>query len=156
MEQIIRLTGRIAKVFPANSGVSQRTGNTWMSQEYLFEFFSWSAAQYPDRLVFRVFGEDRIKQFNLQEMEENVTVVLRLGAHENDGRWYNEISATNVIRQGQQQPQDAPTGGGSDQQPSNTPAQAQSAASGEGNAPFPPRVDENGNPKNDANDDLPF
>ena len=92
MEQIIKLTGRIAKVFPANSGVSQRTGNTWMSQEYLFEFFSWSAAQYPDRVVFRIFGEDRIKQFNLQEMEENVTVVLRLGAHENDGRWYNEIS----------------------------------------------------------------
>lgn len=136
MEQIVKLTGRIAKVFPANSGVSQRTGNTWMSQEYLFEFFSWSAAQYPDRVVFRIFGEDRIKQFNLQEMEENVTVVLRLGAHENDGRWYNEISATNVIRQGQQQPQNA--------------------ASGEGNAPFPPRVDENGNPQNDANDDLPF
>lgn len=153
MEQIIKLTGRIAKVFPANSGVSQRTGNTWMSQEYLFEFFSWSGANYPDRLVFRVFGEDRIKQFNLQELEENVTVVLRLGAHENDGRWYNEISVTNVIRQ---QPQNAPAGGGSAQQPNNSPAQAQNAASGEGNAPFPPRVDENGNPQNDANDDLPF
>lgn len=136
MEQIVKLTGRIAKVFPANSGVSQRTGNTWMSQEYLFEFFSWSAAQYPDRVVFRIFGEDRIKQFALQELEENVTVVLRLGAHENDGRWYNEISATNVIRQGQQQPQNA--------------------NSGEGNAPFPPRVDENGNPQNHGNDDLPF
>lgn len=136
MEQIIKLTGRIAKVFPANSGVSQRTGNTWMSQEYLLEFFSWSGANYPDRLVFRVFGEERIKQFNLQELEENVTVVLRLGAHENDGRWYNEISATNVIRQGQQQ--------------------AQNAASVERNAPFPPRVDENGNPQNPNNDDLPF
>lgn len=156
MEQIIKLTGRIAKVFPAKSGVSQRTGNTWMSQEYLFEFFSWSGANYPDRLVFRVFGEERIKQFNLQELEENVTVVLRLDAHENDGRWYNEISATNVIRQGQQQPQNAPAGGGSAQLPNNSPQQAQNAASGEGNAPFPPRVDENGNPKNDANDDLPF
>lgn len=156
MEQIIKLTGRIAKVFPAKSGVSQRTGNTWMSQEYLFEFFSWSAAQYPDRVVFRIFGEDRIKQFNLQELEENVTVVLRLDAHENNGRWYNEISATNVIRQGQMQPQNAPAGEASAQQPSNTPAQAQNAASGEGNAPFPPRVDENGNPQNQDNDDLPF
>jgi hypothetical protein len=61
-----------------------------------------------------------------------------------------------VIRQGQQQPQNAPAGGGSAQQPSNTPAQAQNADSGEGNAPFPPRVDENGNPQNHANDDLPF
>ena len=153
MEQIIKLTGRIAKVFPANSGVSQRTGNTWMSQEYLMEFFSWSGANYPDRVVFRVFGEERIKQFNLQELEENVTVVLRLDAHENDGRWYNEISATNVIRQGQQQPQNAPAGG---EQPNNSPQQAQNAASGEGNAPFPPRVDENGNPQNHGNDGLPF
>ena len=107
------------------------------------EFFSWSGANYPDRVVFRVFGEERIKQFNIQELEENVTVVLRLDAHENNGRWYNEISATNVIRQGQQQP-------------NNSPQQAQNAASGEGNATFPPRVDENGNPQNHGNDDLPF
>ena len=100
MEQIIKLTGRIAKVFPANSGVSQRTGNPWMSQEYLLEYFSWGGARNPDRVVFRIFGEERIKQFNIQELEENVTVILRLDAHESDGRWYNEVSATNVIREG--------------------------------------------------------
>lgn len=108
MEQLIKLTGRIAKVFPANSGVSQRTGNQWMSQEYLLEFFSWSGARYPDRVVFRVFGEDRIKQFGLQELEENVTVVLRFDAHESDGRWFNEVSATNVIRANQPQPEPQP------------------------------------------------
>ena len=112
MEQLIKLTGRIAKVFPANSGVSQRTGNPWMSQEYLLEFFSWSGARNPDRIVFRIFGEDRIKQYNLHELEENVTVVLRFDAHENDGRWYNEVSATNVIREGQQQPAPQPQNAG--------------------------------------------
>ena len=101
MEQVIKLTGRIAKVFPANSGVSQRTGNQWMSQEYLLEFFSWSGAHYPDRVVFRIFGEDRIKQFNLKELEDNVTVYLRMDAHESNGRWFNEISATNIVREGQ-------------------------------------------------------
>jgi hypothetical protein len=100
MEQVIKLTGRIAKVFPANSGVSQRTGNQWMSQEYLLEFFSWSGANYPDRVVFRIFGEDRIKQFNLKELEDNVTVYLRMDAHESNGRWFNEISATNIVREG--------------------------------------------------------
>ena len=102
MEQVIKLTGRIAKVFPANSGVSQRTGNQWMSQEYLLEFFTWSGARYPDRIVFRVFGEDRIKQFNLKELEENVTVYLRMDSHETNGRWFNEVSATNIVREGQQ------------------------------------------------------
>ena len=71
-----------------------------MSQEYLLEYFSWAGARNPDRVVFRIFGEERIKQFNIQELEENVTVILRLDAHESDGRWYNEVSATNVIREG--------------------------------------------------------
>lgn len=134
MEQVIKLTGRIAKVFPANSGVSQRTGNSWMSQEYLLEFFSWSGARYPDRVVFRIFGEDRIKQFNLKEMEENVTVVLQLNARENDGRWYNEISATNVIRAAQQRL--------AAQQP-----ESKKADSNESQAPAEGNTDE---------DDLPF
>jgi len=142
MEQIIKLTGRIAKIFPANSGVSQRTGNSWMSQEYLFEFFSWSGAQNPDRVVFRIFGEDRIKRFNLQELEENITVVLRVDAHENDGRWYNEISATNIIRanQPQNKPVDAPT---EHQQATNQQPQQNA-----------PQGDANGEGGKD--DDLPF
>lgn len=139
MEQVIKLTGRIAKVFPANSGVSQRTGNSWKSQEYLFEFFSWSGARNPDRVVFRVFGEERIKQFNIQELEENVTVVLRLDAHESDGRWYNEVSATNVIRQCAKQP----TQPANDAQPDNQPQPQQNAATGQEN-------------KEGGNDDLPF
>jgi len=142
MEQIIKLTGRIAKIFPANSGVSQRTGNSWMSQEYLFEFFSWSGAQNPDRVVFRIFGEDRIKRFNLQELEENITVVLRVDAHENDGRWYNEISATNIIRanQPQNKPADAPT----EQQQATNQQPQQNAPQGDANG------------EGGEDDDLPF
>lgn len=144
MEQVIKLTGRIAKVFPANSGVSQRTGNKWISQEYLLEFFSWSGARYPDRVVFRIFGEDRIKQFNIQEMEENVTVLFRIDAHERDGRWYNEVSATNVLRAGQRQMvQDAQQAdqGANSQQSDNQSQQPQNAPTSEGK---------------EAGDDLPF
>ena len=63
------LTGRIIAVLPAQSGVSNRTGNPWMSQDYVIEV----PGQYPKRCVFRIFGEDRIKQFNVQ-MNEDVTV----------------------------------------------------------------------------------
>ena len=31
----MELTGKIIAVLPANSGVSARTGNPWMSQEYV-------------------------------------------------------------------------------------------------------------------------
>ncbi len=109
MEQIVKLTGRIAEVFPAQSGTSQRTGNQWMSQDYLFEFFTWSGAQNPNRLVVRIFGEDNIKRHNLQQYEDNVTLTLRLDASKTKegDRWFNEVRVTNVERVGQQQPAQA-------------------------------------------------
>ena len=89
----MELTGRIIAVLPANSGVSARTGNPWMSQEYVIEV----PGQYPRKCVFRIFGEDRIKQFNIQ-MNEDVTVSFDIDAHEYNGRWFNEIRAYNVVR----------------------------------------------------------
>ena len=110
MEQIVKLTGRIAEVFQAQTGVSARTGNNWMSQDYLFEFYQWSGQQNPNRLVARIFGEDNIKRHNLQPLEENVTLTLRLDASKTkDGdRWFNEVRITNVERVGQQQPAPSP------------------------------------------------
>ena len=87
------LTGKIIAVLPANSGVSSRTGNPWMSQEFVIEV----PGQYPKKCVFRVFGEDRIKQFNIQ-MGEDITISFDIDAHEYNGRWFNEIRAYNVTR----------------------------------------------------------
>jgi len=128
MEQIVKLTGRIAEVFPAQSGTSQRTGNQWMSQDYLFEFFTWSGAQNPNRLVVRIFGEDNIKRHNLQQYEDNVTLTLRLDASKTKegDRWFNEVRVTNVERVGQQQAAQTPTA----QQPTNSPQPQQNAPQG--------------------------
>lgn len=89
----MELTGKIIAVLPANSGVSNRTGNPWMSQEYVIEV----PGQYPRKCVFRLFGEDRIKQFNIQSGED-LTIQFDIDAHEYQGRWFNEIRAYNVIR----------------------------------------------------------
>ena len=131
MEQIIKLTGRIAEVFPAQSGVSARTGNNWMSQDYLFEFFQWSGQQNPNRLVVRIFGEDNIKRHNLQQYEDNVTLTLRLDASKTKegDRWFNEVRVTNVERIGVQQPAQTQNV----QQPTNSPQQQNNAPQGSEN-----------------------
>ena len=140
MEQIVKLTGRIAEVFPAQSGTSQRTGNQWMSQDYLFEFFTWSGAQNPNRLKVRIFGEDNIKRHNLQQYEDNVTLTLRLDASKTkEGQWFNEVRVTNVERVGQQQPAQAPNV----QQPTNSPQSQNNAPQG-------------GENQGGQSDDLPF
>ena len=128
MEQIIKLTGRIAEVMPVASGVSDRTGNAWKSQEYLFEYFAWSGAKYANRMVARAFGEDDIAKFNLKQGEE-VTLTIRFDANKSkDGsRWFNEIRISNVERpQATQQPV---------AQPIIQPAQPQNAAPQAANAP---------------------
>jgi hypothetical protein len=141
MEQIVKLTGRIAEVFPAQSGTSQRTGNQWMSQDYLFEFFTWSGAQNPNRLVVRIFGEDNIKRHNLQQYEDNVTLTLRLDASKTKegDRWFNEIRVTNVERVGQQQAAQP----ANVQQPTNSPQPQNNAPTG-------------GENQGGQGDDLPF
>jgi hypothetical protein len=146
MEQIVKLLGRIAEVMPAQEGVSARTGNAWKSQEYLFEYFAWSGAQYPSRILARIFGEDNIAKFNLKQGEE-VTVWLRFDANKSqDGtRWFNEIRITNVERAGVQANQ--PTAANQAAQGANAPAAVQQPT-----PPFP----EPQNPSNQANDDLPF
>jgi hypothetical protein len=127
MEQIVKLTGRIAEVFPAQSGTSQRTGNQWMSQDYLFEFFTWSGAQNPNRLKVRIFGEDNIKRHNLQQLEDNVTLTLRLDASKTkEGQWFNEVRVTNVERVGAQQPAQP----ANVQQPTNSPQPQNNAPQG--------------------------
>ena len=89
----MELTGRIIAVLPAQSGVSARTGNNWMSQDYVIEV----PGQYPRKCLFRIFGEDRIKQFNIQQGED-LTVQFDIDAHEFNGRWFNDIRAYNVVR----------------------------------------------------------
>ena len=58
---------------------------------------------YPKRMVFEVFGEDRIRSFNIQNGQD-VVVSFEIDAHEYQGRWFNEVRAWNVRPVGQQQP----------------------------------------------------
>ena len=137
------LTGRIIAVLQAQSGVSARTGNSWMSQDYVIEV----PGQYPKRCVFRVFGEDRIKQFNIQ-MNEDITVQFDIDAHEYQGRWFNDIRAYNVIR-GQM----APVGAAPMVGAAPFPPQAGIAAPAAATSPFPPAQE----PVSEGSaDDLPF
>ena len=95
----MELTGRIIVVQEAKSGTSSKTGNPWMMQEYVIEV----PGQYPRHCAFTVFGEDKIKQLNIQNGED-LTVQFDIDAREYNGKWYNDFRAYNVIR-GQQIPQ---------------------------------------------------
>lgn len=140
------LTGKIIAVLPASSGVSARTGNSWMSQDYVIEV----PGQYPRKCLFRIFGEDRIKQFNIQPGED-LTVQFDIDAHEYNGRWFNDIRAFNIIRGGVVPPVAgaAPAAGAAPFPPQPAAAEAPQSSA----APFPPAQEPAGE---GSADDLPF
>ena len=102
--------------------------------------------------MMRVFGEDRIKQFNLQENDE-VRVRFHIEAHEYNGRWFNETRLDAVTFVGASayknpQPQNQPA------QQANTQAAGQQQGQqnqGQQQGPIPPLSKEGG-----ETDDLPF
>ena len=52
----MELAGRVIAVLEARSGLAKTTGNPWMTQEYVIE----THEQFPRRMVFNVFGEEKI------------------------------------------------------------------------------------------------
>lgn len=131
----MKLTGKIIVVQEAKSGTSSKTGNGWMKQEYVLEV----PGQFPRHCAFTVFGEDRIKQLNIQKDEE-LTIQFDIDAHEYNERWYNDFRAYNVIRENATRKQEST---------SKTPAE-------EAFTPFPPMPENEVVSHTGSVDDLPF
>lgn len=89
----MEISGKIIVATEVRSGQSARTGNNWMAQDFVIE----THEQYPRRCVFSVFGEDRLKEFNIKPGEE-LTVYFDIDAHEYNGRWFNNLRAWKVER----------------------------------------------------------
>ncbi len=92
----MEIKGKIIVVLPERGGVSQ-AGKEWMTQEYVLE----TEDRYPRKMLFSVFGAERIAQFNIQ-LGEKLTVMFDIDSKEYNGRWYNSITAWKVERENQQ------------------------------------------------------
>ncbi|MGM9805185.1 MAG: DUF3127 domain-containing protein [Candidatus Aphodosoma sp.] len=89
----LKAQGRVIFIAPAASGVSKSTGRDWMSQEYVIEI----PGQYPRKICFRLFGQDRINEAHIQ-MGEEIEVYFDIDAREYNGRWFNSINAYRISR----------------------------------------------------------
>lgn len=133
----MELQGRVIVVMEPREGTSAR--GPWKSQQYVIETHD----QYPKKMVFDIFGADRIDQFAIKAGEE-IIVSFDVDAHEYQGRWFNNIRAWNIQRV------DAAAVQAVGAPASATPTQGTQAPAGGSQAPFPPTAS-----GSDA-DDLPF
>ena len=86
------VVGKIIQVLPAQEGVG-RNGNPWKVQPYVLETLD----QYPRKVHFEVFGEDRIRM-NPCAIDQLVTVSFDIESREFNGRWYTSIRAYRIVQ----------------------------------------------------------
>ena len=129
----MELQGKVIAVLPARSGVSAR--GEWKSQSFVIETHD----SFPRKMVFDVFGEERLTRFNIQ-LGQEVNVSFDIDAHEYNGRWFNNIRAFDVRLVDPNTVSAAPAA-------QAAPASPQQPA----NAPFPPQPEQS-----NSDDDLPF
>ena len=135
--------GRIKQILPLRSGVSQRTGNEWKAQPFVFEYFENATDRYADSVLLETYDTNV-----MATMQEGMEVICGFGhrTREYEGRTYNEIRLykfETVTRTGVETPgtgAQADSTGKTDAEASGTAAPAGTGtAAGEGEA-----------------DDLPF
>lgn len=83
------LQGKIIAALEPRSGVSAR--GEWKSQDFVIETMD----SFPRKMVFSVFGADRLQRFAIQ-VGQMVNVSFDIDAHEYNGRWFNNIRAFDV------------------------------------------------------------
>ena len=87
----MEISGKIIQVLPEQGGVSKTSGKEWKLQAYVLE----TQEQYPKKVHFEVFGEDRIKA-NPCQLDDVVTVSFDIESREFNGRWYTSIRAWKI------------------------------------------------------------
>lgn len=131
----MEITGKITYVLPERSGTSAR--GEWKAQSFVVE----TEDNYPRKMVFDVFGAERLQTFNIK-VGDKVKVSFDIDAHEYQGRWFNNIRAYDVSHL------DAAAAQAAGQAAAADPQTTQAAP-----APFPPAQPD---AAGESTDDLPF
>lgn len=133
----MELHGKIIQALEPRTGESAR--GPWKVQSFVLETHD----AYPRKLVFEVFGEDRLNRFNI-EVGQEVMVSFDIDAREYNGRWFNTVRAFDV------RPVSA------SQAATPFPAATASAPSSAPQPAAPAAAAPQGEPQAEAADDLPF
>jgi hypothetical protein len=136
----MEFTGRVKKILPARSGVSQRTGNEWKALPFIFEYFENPTDRFADTVLLETFDTNVI-----DNLKEGMEVICGFGhkvktVTKQDGTQatINEMKVYKIesVKAANRAPQGA-----------NAPAEAQQTVA----QPIAVQT-----AQNNANDDLPF
>lgn len=92
----LEVTGRIIQKLELQSGIS-KTGSSWQKQEFVIE----TMEQYPKKICANLWG-DKIDALTNLAIGDTVVVSFNLESREFNGKWYTDVKAWKIEKQGVQ------------------------------------------------------
>jgi len=100
----LKIEGKVTQVLEEQSGTGKN--GPWRKQEFILE----TGGQYSRPVCITQWG-DKIDQFSVEEGEQ-LTAYIDIQSREYNGRWYTDVKAWKIEKQGDQTseglPQDEP------------------------------------------------
>lgn len=146
----MKVVGNIRQILEPRSGISQRTGEMWVTQDFVLEYFYWPNQTVPSKMLLSIFGADRIQEADLKEGEE-VEVRFHIEAEEYQGKMYNRVrydGINHIHRQNNSAGEPQSTNGNLAAEP-----QSEGTQSANGNSAAEPQST---GAQNGGDDDVPF
>ena len=142
------ITGKIIHVLDLVTGDSKRReGEKWFLQEYVLE----TMEEYPRKVCFQLWGEDRIKGADLHE-GDMIRLTFNVESREYNGRWYTSVNGRMVEKNPSMGGGNNPYDGGMPQTSNNFGGNNYGGGNRNNQGGFNRNNDNNSN----NNDDLPF
>lgn len=88
----MEITGRIKQFLPEVTGEGRN--GTWKKQEFILE----TQDQFPKSVCIAVWGDKiKLSDFN---MGETITVSINIESREYNSRWYTDVKAWKIVKEG--------------------------------------------------------
>ena len=88
----LKITGTVTQILDEASGEGKN--GTWRKQEFILE----TDGNYPKQICIVMWG-DNIDKFGIT-VDEKITASIDLASREYNGRWYTDVKAWKVEREG--------------------------------------------------------
>ena len=98
----LEITGRLVQKLEIQSGIG-KTGSSWQKQDFVIE----TIEQYPKKVCANLWG-DKLDILSTLEIGDTIIVSFNVESREYNGRWYTDIRAWKIEKQGIQAPASAP------------------------------------------------
>jgi hypothetical protein len=96
----MEISGVVIQLLPLQSG--QGKSGTWKKQEFILE----TPGQYPKKVCMNLWG-DKVDEIKIA-VGDKITASINVESREYNGRWYTDVRAWKVQKDGAQQRGDVP------------------------------------------------